>query len=249
MRQIRTFEEEYLEVVSSRQSTSSHSRRPSIKRSIFPQCVLDLRRIRTFEEEYLEAVSSHQSASSHSRRLFVEQLIFPQCVLDLRRIRIFEEDYLEAVSNRQSASSHSRRLFVEQAIFPQCVLDLRQIGIFEEEYLEAVSSRRSASSHSRRLFVEQLIFPQCVLGYKTHLLEIYTLHATLTPHFFYLCYSLKPTAQGEWLGYISEGWRNFLLSIDPKPKAVLSRTFSGHRSGPPGEPRGRCGKAAEGSPA
>ena len=46
-------------------------------------------------------------------------------------------------------------------------------------------------------------------------------------------------------GYISERWRNFLLRIDPKPKAVLSRTFSGHRSGPLGEPRGRCGKAAE----
>ena len=190
-----------------------------------------MRQIRTFEEDYLEAVSNRQSTSSHSRRLFVEQLIFPQCVLDLRRIRIFEEKYLEAVSSRQSASSHSRRLFVEQPIFSQCVLDLRRIRIFEEEYLEAVSNRRSASSHSRRLFVEQLIFSQCVLGYKTHLLEIYTLLATLTPHFFYLCYSLKPTARGEWLRYISEGWRNFLLSIDPKLKAVLSRTFSGYCSG------------------
>ena len=203
-----------------------------------------MRRIRIFEEEYLEAVSSRRSASSHSRRLFVEQLIFPQCVLDLRQIRIFEEDYLEAVSNRRSASLHSRRLFVEQLIFPQCVLDLRQIHTFEEEYLEAVSSRQSTSSHSRRLFVEQPIFPQCVLGYKTHLLEIYTLSATLTSHFFYLCYSLKPTARSEWLGYITEGWRNFLLSIDPKPKVVRSCTFSSHRSRPPGEPRGRCGKAA-----
>ena len=70
------------------------------------------------------------------------------------------------------------------------------------------------------------------MGYKTHLLEIYTLPTTLTPHFFYLCYSLKPTARGEWLGYISEGWRDFLLSIDPKPEAVRSCTFSGYRSGP-----------------
>ena len=128
-------------------------------------------------------------------------------------------------------------------------MDLKRIRIFEEDYLEAVSNRRSTSLHSRRLFVEQLIFPQCVLGYKTHLLEIYTLLATLMPHFFYLCYSLKPTARGEWLGYISEGWRGFLLSIDPKSKAVLSRTFSGHRSRPLGEPRGRWEKAAGGSPA
>ena len=169
--------------------------------------------------------------------------------MDLRRIRIFEEEYLEAVSNRRSASSHSRRPSIKRSIFLQCVLDLRQIRTFEEDYLEAVSNHQSTSLHSRRLFVEQPIFPQCVLGYKTHLLEIYTFPASLTPHFFYLCYSLKPTARGEWLGYISEGWRNFLLSIDPKPKAVLSCTFSGHRSGPPGEPRGRYGKAAEGSPA
>ena len=169
-----------------------------------------MRQIRTFEEDYLEALSNRQSTSSHSRRLFVEQLIFPQCVLDLRQIRIFEEEYLEAVSNRRSASSHSRRLFVEQLIFPQCVLDLKPIRTFEEDYLEAVSSRRGASSHSRRPSVEHLIFPQRVLGYKTHLLEIYTLPATLTSHFFYLCYSLKPTARGEWLGYISEGWRGFL---------------------------------------
>ena len=162
----------------------------------------------------------------------------------MRQIRTFEEDYLEAVSSRQSTSSHSRRLFVEQLIFLQYILDLRQICIFEEEYLEVLPSRQNASSHSRRLFVEQLIFPQCVLGYKTHILEIYTLPATLTPHFFYLCYSLKPTAQGEWLGYISEGWRNFLLSIDPKPKVVRSCSFSSCRSGPLGEPRGRCGKAA-----
>ena len=157
----------------------------------------------------------------------------------MRQIRTFEEDYLEAVSSRQSTSLHSRRLFVEQLIFPQCVLDLKRIRIFEEDYLEAVSNRRSTSLHSRRLFVEQLIFPQCVLGYKTYLLEIYTLPVTLTSHFFYLCYSLKPTARGEWLGYISERWRNFLLSIDPKPKAVLSRTFSGHRSEPLKRPRGR----------
>ena len=276
---------------------------------------------------------------------------------------------------------------------------MRQIHTFEEDYLEALPSHRSASPHSRKLFVEQLIFPQRVLGYKTHLLEIYTPPTILTPRFLYLCYSLKPTARGEWLGhisgrwrgflqgidqklkaggafrgvstksrrqsginvfqdtspkaggtfcgvlaksrrlsgaalflaiaagylgslavggkrqreadgrkhfsgvylrrlaelfagdrpkaegslephffklsqraaweasrsvwkgsrklsdlnifsgYISEGWKGFLLRIDPKPKAVLSRTFSGHRSGPPGEPRGRCGKAAEGSPA
>ena len=198
-----------------------------------------MRQIRTFEEDYLEAVSNRQSTPSHSRRLFVEQLIFPQCVLDLRRIRTFEEEYLEAVSNRRSASSHSRRPSIKRSIFLQCVLDLRRIHIFEEEYLEAVSNRRSASSHSRRPSIKRSIFLQCVLDYKTHLLEIYTLPATLTPHFFYLCYSLKPTARGEWLGYISEGWRNFLLRIDPKPKAVLSCTFLGHRSGPPGEPRGR----------
>ena len=107
---------------------------------------------------------------------------------------------------------------------------MKPIRTFEEDYLEAVLSRQSTSLHSRRLFVEQFVFPQRVLGYKTYLLEIYTLSATLMPHFFYLCYSLKPTARGEWLGYISEGWRDFLLSIDPKPKAVLSRTFSGHRS-------------------
>ena len=37
-----------------------------------------------------------------------------------------------------------------------------------------------------------------------------------------------------------------MLSIDPKPKAVWSCTFSGYRNGPLGEPRGRCGKAAGG---
>ena len=84
------------------------------------------------------------------------------------------------------------------------------------------------------------------MGYKTHLLEIYTLPTTLASHFFYLCYSLKPIARGEWLRYISEGWRDFLLSIDPKSEAVRSYSFSGHRSGPPGEPRDRCGKAAGG---
>ena len=30
----------------------------------------------------------------------------------------------------------------------------------------------------------------------------------------------------------SERWRGFLLSIDPKPEAVRSYSFSGHRSGP-----------------
>ena len=55
------------------------------------------------------------------------------------------------------------------------------------------------------------------------------------PHFFYLCYSLKPTARDKWLGYISESWRGFLLSIDPKSKAVWSYSFSGHRNGPLGE--------------
>ena len=84
------------------------------------------------------------------------------------------------------------------------------------------------------------------MGYKTYLLEIYTLPTTLMPHFFYLCYSLKPIARGEWLGYTSERWRGFLLSIDPKSKAVWSCTFSGYRNGPLGEPRGRCGKAAGG---
>ena len=44
----------------------------------------------------------------------------------------------------------------------------------------------------------------------------------------------------------SEGWRDFLLSIDPKSKAVWSCTFSGYRNGPLGEPSGRCGKAAGG---
>ena len=47
-------------------------------------------------------------------------------------------------------------------------------------------------------------------------------------------------------GYISEGWRGFLLSIDPKPEAVWSCSFSGRRIGPLGEPRDRCGKAAGG---
>ena len=84
------------------------------------------------------------------------------------------------------------------------------------------------------------------MGYKTHLLEIYTLPITLIPHFFYLCYSLKLTARGEWLGYISEDWRSFSLSIDPKPKAVWSCTFSGYRSGLLGEPRGWWEKAAGG---
>ena len=66
------------------------------------------------------------------------------------------------------------------------------------------------------------------------------------PHFFYLCYSLKPTARGEWLGYISKGWSGFSQGIDPKPKAVWSCTFSGHRSGPLREPRDRWEKAAGG---
>ena len=44
----------------------------------------------------------------------------------------------------------------------------------------------------------------------------------------------------------SEGWSGFLERIDPKPKAVRSCTFSGYRSGPLGEPRGRWEKAAGG---
>ena len=145
----------------------------------------------------------------------------------MRPIRIFEEDYLEALPSRRSASSHSRRPSIEQHIFPQNVLDLRQIRIFEEEYLEVLPSRQNASSHSRRPSIEHLIFPQHVLGYKTYLLEIYALPTTLALHFFYICYSLKPTARGEWLGYISEGWRNFLQRIDQKPKAIWSQRFSG----------------------
>ena len=137
----------------------------------------------------------------------------------MRSIHTFEEKYLEAVSSHRSASSHSRRLFIEQLIFPQRALGLRPIRIFWKGYLEAVSSRRSASSHSRGLFVERFIFLQCVLGYKTHLLEIYTLFAALTPYFFYLCYSLKPTARGEWPGHISGRWRGFLQGIDQKLKA------------------------------
>ena len=137
----------------------------------------------------------------------------------MRQIHTFEEKYLEAVSSRQSASLHSRRPSVEQLIFPQRALGLRPIRIFWKGYLEAVSSRRSASSHSRGLFVERFIFLQCVLGYKTHLLEIYTLFAALTPYFFYLCYSLKPTARGEWPGHISGRWRGFLQGIDQKLKA------------------------------
>ena len=81
---MRTFEEDYLEAVSSRQSTSSHSRGLSVEQLIFLQRVLGLRQIHTFEEKYLEAFLSRQSASSHSRRLFVEQLIFPQRILGLR---------------------------------------------------------------------------------------------------------------------------------------------------------------------
>ena len=42
----------------------------------------------------------------------------------------------------------------------------------------------------------------------------------------------------------SEGWWDFSQGIDPKPKAVWSCTFSGHRSGSLGEPRGRWEKAA-----
>ena len=58
-------------------------------------------------------------------------------------------------------------------------------------------------------------------------MEIYALPATLTLHFFYLCYSLKPTARGEWLGYISERWRGFLEGINPKSKAVWRERFFG----------------------
>mgnify|MGYP006979526775 CR=1 FL=1 len=60
-----------------------------------------------------------------------------------------------------------------------------------------------------------------------HLLEIYTLFAALTPHSFYLCYSLKPTARGEWLGYISEGWQGLSQRINPKPKGVWRERFFG----------------------
>ena len=45
-------------------------------------------------------------------------------------------------------------------------------------------------------------------------------------------------------GHISEGWKGFLLSIDPKPEAVWSYSFSGYRSGSLGEPRDRWEKAA-----
>ena len=186
---------------------------------------------------------SHRIASSHSRRPSIEQRIFPQRVLGLRQIHTFEEKYLEVLPSRQSASSHSRKPSVEQLIFPQRVLGLRWIYTFEERYLEAVSSRQSASSHSQRPSVEQLIFLQRILGYKTHPLEIYTRPTILTPRFLYLCYSLKPKARDEWLGYISGRWRGFLQSIDQKLEAVWSYTFSGHRSRPLGEPCGRCGKA------
>ena len=49
----------------------------------------------------------------------------------------------------------------------------------------------------------------------------------LTPHFFYLCYSLKLTARGEWLGYISEGWRGFSQGFDQKLEAIWSQRFFG----------------------
>ena len=42
--------------------------------------------------------------------------------------------------------------------------------------------------------------------------------------------SRKRTGVNIFPGYISEGWKGFLLSIDPKPEAVRSYTFSGHRS-------------------
>ena len=56
--------------------------------------------------------------------------------------------------------------------------------------------------------------------------------------------SRKPSGLNIFSGYISEGRRGFPKRIDQKPKAVWSCTFSGHRNGPLGEPRGRCGKAA-----
>ena len=56
--------------------------------------------------------------------------------------------------------------------------------------------------------------------------------------------SRKRTGVNIFPGYISEGWRDFLQRIDPKPKAVWSCTFSGYRSGSLGEPRDRCRKAA-----
>ena len=56
--------------------------------------------------------------------------------------------------------------------------------------------------------------------------------------------SRKRTGVNIFPGYISEGWRDLLRSIDQKLKAFWSCSFSSYRSGSLGEPRGRCGKAA-----
>ena len=58
--------------------------------------------------------------------------------------------------------------------------------------------------------------------------------------------SRRQSGMNIFSGYISEGWRGFSWGINQKPKAVRNHTFSGHRSRPLEEPRGRCGKAAEG---
>jgi len=43
--------------------------------------------------------------------------------------------------------------------------------------------------------------------------------------------SRRLSGRNVFSGYISKGWSGFLLSIDPKSKAVWSCSFSGHRSG------------------
>ena len=58
--------------------------------------------------------------------------------------------------------------------------------------------------------------------------------------------SRKRTSVNIFPGYISERWRDFLLSIDPKPEAVRSYSFSGHRSRSLREPHDRWEKAAGG---
>ena len=45
-----------------------------------------------------------------------------------------------------------------------------------------------------------------------------------------LAKSRRPSGRNVFSGYISEGWRDFSLSIDPKPKAVWCKRFSGHIS-------------------
>ena len=58
--------------------------------------------------------------------------------------------------------------------------------------------------------------------------------------------SRRLSGRNVFSGYISEGWRGFSQRINQKPKVVRSYSFSGHRSGPLGEPRGRWKKAAGG---